>query len=520
MFVHRPILMSDAGIVVSGHHKASEAGAAVLRAGGNAMDAAIAASATLCVAIPHMNGLAGDAIALYHDAATRRVTAINGSGRAPAAATPDAIRGAGHAVMPKRGPLTISVFGLVDAWERSLARFGTRSLPSLLEPAAALAASGVPVDLTFQTFLAGPVYAALAAEFPALAALYGAPGQRPLGERVPNPALARTLRAVMEGGAETFYRGAIARALLADLSAAGALMTAEDLAAHETLFDQPLRVDFAGRRLNAAPPNSQGLALALLAGQYDRQRAASGHLSPVDPAEYLPIKETAFVHRARHTHDPDGPRPDRLLEAEALDGIIAERRMAPAPHRPAGDTSTLVVIDRWGNAVSWVQSLFEEFGSAVVSPETGLVAHNRLALQGIEPDAPWPLRPGKRPFHTLCPALVENEDGCEIAIATPGDHGQPQSIFQVLLRMFAEGHHIQAAIEAPRLRHDGGSTVMLEDRAPAAWAEAIRTAGYDVSDVGPWSRLMGGVNAIQRRADGLLMAGADPRRASYAVTAD
>jgi gamma-glutamyltranspeptidase/glutathione hydrolase len=169
--------------------------------------------------------------------------------------------------------------------------------------------------------------------------------------------------------------------------------------------------------------------------------------------------------------------------------------------------------------VSWVQSLFEEFGSGVISPSTGIVMHNRLALQRLT-DGPFQLRPGERPFHTLCPSLVEANGVCEMAIATPGDHGQPQAIFQVLTRHYAEGFHLQAAIEAPRIRHDAGVKVMVEDRAPLEWIEEIRGAGYEVSMIGPWSRLAGGVNAISRNPDGLLLAGADPRRASYAITAD
>lgn len=527
MFVHRPILMSEAGAVVSGHHKASEAGAAVLRAGGNAMDAAVAASAVLCVAIPHMNGLGGDCIALHYEARSGRVTAINGSGRAPQAATIDAIRAAGHAAMPARGPLSIPVCGLVDAWQAALETFGTRPLEGLLAPAAALARDGVPTDLVQGAFFAGPVYAQLAAEFPALAALYGPPGPRPLGARIRNPALAATIETIARDGAAALYRGELGRALIADLRAAGALLSEADLAAHRTRFEPSLSVGFDGRRVHAAPPNSQGIALAVLAGLAELERERHGRVAPLEPATYLAAKRIAFACRAEAVGDPESvPRPDPLIEPDAL-RRLAEAQAAAAPAaeaapalRPAGDTSTLVVVDRWGNAVSWVQSLFEEFGSGVVSPATGLVMHNRLALQGLDAAGRWPLQPGRRPFHTLCPAIVVHEGRCELAIATPGDHGQPQTLFQVLLQLRAEGANLQAAIEAPRLRHDSGRRVMVESRVPEAWRAEILSAGYEVQDVGPWSRLTGGVNAILANGEGLLMAGADPRRASYAVTAD
>lgn len=524
MPAHRPIVMTTAGAVVSGHHKASEAGAAVLRDGGNAMDAAVAASAALCVAIPHMNGLGGDCIALYFEAATGKVTAINGSGRAPASTSADIIRTAGHSNMPMRGPLAISVPGLVSAWETCLARFGTQPLGALLTPAGKLAADGIPIDTVLAQFLAGAVYRDLVASYPALASLYGAPGGRRLGELIRNPKLSETIAAIARRGAAAFYRGDITEMLVSDLRAAGAPITTDDFHRHETRFDAPLSVAIAGRRLHAAPPNAQGLALAVMAGLYNRDLRPGGALPRMDPTQFLSRKAIAFKMRGERVDDPDViDRPDDVLTLENLAKLHAgldEATRAHAAHRPAGDTSTLVVVDRWGNAVSWVQSLFEEFGSGIVSGSTGVVLHNRLGLQSLSPGQPWPLRPGHRPFNTLCPALLERDGRCELALATPGDHGQPQTIMQVLLRMFGENLDIQAAIEAPRLRHDAGSDVMVESRAPAAWRDEIAAGGLTVRDVGPWSRLMGGVNGLHRQDEGLLFAGADPRRACYAVTAD
>lgn len=522
MLVHRPIIMTDAGVVVSGHHKASEAGASVLREGGNAIDAAVAASAALSVAIPHMNGIGGDCIALYYDASRRQTIAINGSGRAPQKCSAQTIRAAGFREMPQRGPLAISACGLVDAWESVLERFGTRKLGALLTPAVRLAREGVPIDLVFQSFLAGPVYADLASRFPALIDIYGPAGQRRLGERLHNEALANSLEQIAGDGARVLYEGELGRRLAADLEAAGALLGLEDLKAHKTLLSPPLSVTYGGRRVHVAPPNSQGIALAILAGLADVAAGRTGVLEPFDPGPFLVNKAKAFDVRSTYAGDPERvSRPDRLLEPALLQSLHARDASEPPGLAPGGgDTSTLVVIDRHGNAVSWVQSLFEEFGSGVVSKSTGVVMHNRLALQSLDEGHPFALRPGERPFHTLCPALVEAEGFCEMAIATPGDHGQPQIIFQVLTRHYAESFNLQAAVEAPRIRHDSGSTVMVEDRVPAAWIDTIRRAGLQVTKVGEWSRLAGGVNAIRRFPDGLLMAAADPRRASYAVTAD
>ena len=191
--------------------------------------------------------------------------------------------------------------------------------------------------------------------------------------------------------------------------------------------------------------------------------------------------------------------------------------LALQPRPGSGDTSTFVVIDHHGQTVSWVQSLFDEFGSGVACPDHGIVLHNRGSLERLDDDAVRGLRPGYRPFHTLCPALAFSSGGGTIAIATPGDHGQPQAIAQVLCRHLEQGLAIQRAMEWPRLRHDAGTAVMLEDRCPAAWDDLLEAAGWSCRRVGPWSRLMGGVNAIRRRPDGLLMGGADPRRSCYAI---
>jgi len=212
-----------------------------------------------------------------------------------------------------------------------------------------------------------------------------------------------------------------------------------------------------------------------MAGLWDRLRRQPSAADGLDPMLYMHIKRLAFQYRDRFAVDParGTTYPAALLTAEHLEELLAATGPLDFEARSGGgDTSTLVVVDRWGNAVSWVQSLFEDFGSGVVSPSTGVVMHNRLYLESLSGD-PWRgLKAGMRPFHTLCPALlVANE--CEMAIATPGDHGQPQSIFQVLVKTYGEGMNIQAAIEAPRIRHDSGSELMLESRVPDQWMHAV-----------------------------------------------
>lgn len=490
----------------------------MLRNGGNAMDAAISAAATLAIAIPFMNGLGGDAIALYAMPGGD-VTAINGSGATPRAASVSALRSRGLTAMPQRGPVPVTVPGVVAAWGEALDRFGSRPLAEVLEPAIALAEQGVALDTSAVDFFNGAEYAAVVSEFPALGVKFGPAGGRRLGERLKQPEAAETMRVLAKKGWQSFYSGDLALQWLAEARDQGVLIDSEDLAAHGTLFQRALSTTWRGSHVHVAPPNSQGLALLAMLGLSEVQPAPplSDRSDPlIDPIAYLKRKTVAFSMRDVYCADqrriglpPDLLSPDRL-------------RTLPLDAGPAmslaggGDTSTLVVVDAAGRAVSWVQSLFESFGSGVVCPSHGLVLHNRAMLERLDDDPVRGLRGGFRPFHTLCPALVTGEGGVELAIATPGDHGQPQSLFQVLRRHFEQGLDIQSAIEWPRLRHDDGREVMLERRCPSNWDTALTKAGWAVKRVESWSRLMGGVNAI-RRNEGLLMGGADPRRSSYAI---
>lgn len=515
---HRPIVMGDQGMVVAGHPKAAEAGVAMLRKGGNAMDAAIAAAATLAIAIPFMNGLGGDAIAL-HASSAGDVTSINGSGATARGASVAKFRAQGLPSMPRRGPVPVTVPGVIAAWGQALERFGTRSLEEVLEPAIALAENGVPLDSSAQEFFNGSEYMELAAEFSELASMFGPSGGRRLGERLKQPQAAHTMRRLAKEGWRSFYSGNLAGEWLAEANSRGVLLDAEDLAGHATSFRPALSVQWRGRSIHAAPPNSQGLALLAMLGLAEAKPNAApsdGSDPLIDPVSYLAHKAAAFTLRDDYCTDhrrvaipADLLSPDRLRKLE----IVSRPAMSLAG---GGDTSTLVVIDAQGSAVSWVQSLFESFGSGIVCPRHGIVLHNRAMLERLDDHPVRGFLGGYRPFHTLCPALITGRDGVELAIATPGDHGQPQSLFQVIRRHFEQGLDIQAAIEWPRMRHDAGEEVMLEDRCPLAWDRTIADAGWTVRRVGSWSRLMGGVNAI-RRLDGLLMGGADPRRSSYAI---
>ncbi len=514
MFVHRPIVMARGGMVVAGHHLAAETGAAVLRQGGNAMDAAVAAAATLAVAIPFMNGLGGDCFVLWHDARTRETVAVNGSGAAPLAADLAHYRKAGLSAIPGHGPLSISTPGAVHAWADCLKRYGTIDFARALAPARDLAKAGLPVDRVLRDYLNGEAYAARAAGNRALVTLYGVPGGRKLGECLDLTALAVTLDTLVAKGPCALYGGEIGRALAADVQASGGVLALDDLARHDTLIQAPLCVSYRGVEVYASPPNTQGIALLATLGALARLPDGPPLL------RFMRAKLAAFALRDRHLGDPShAPLPGDALSPASLDELARGAGAANATRPVGGDTSTLVVVDRWGNAVSWVQSLFDHFGSGVASPATGIVMQNRLSMCALAETGPARLVPGKRTPHTLCPALVFERGRVRAAIATPGDHGQPQSLAQVVVHLVDGGLDVQEAVEAPRIRHDEGLTVMHESRIEAAALRPLAEAGFTLRDVGPWSRLMGGVCAIVRDDDGLLMGGADPRRSPYAVSA-
>jgi gamma-glutamyltranspeptidase/glutathione hydrolase len=520
VIAHRPVIMSQDGMVVAGHHKAAEAGARMLRAGGNAIDAAIAASATLAIAIPNMSGLGGDAIALLARG-TGEVTSINGSGAIPQAATRDILYARGIKRMPSRGPFTVSVPGVVAAWGQTLERFGTRSLAEVLEPAIELAERGIPLDSVAVAYFNSEEYSELVSQYPKLAVLFGQPNSRQLGQLLRQPACATTLRTLARSGWRCFYSGALADEWLADARSQGVLLKSADLACHETLFGSSITIMWRGKQIHVAPPNSQGLALLAMLGLSEAQHSSplkDGSDPLFDPTDYLLRKIAAFTLRDRYCADPRRiSLPPNLLSAEAL-ATLPFTQSATSSSHSTGDTSTLVVLDSEGNAVSWVQSLFESFGSGIACASHGIVLHNRAMLETLDDHPIKGLRPGYRPFHTLCPAIATSSQGVELAMATPGDHGQPQTLFQVLKRHYEQRLDIQTAIEWPRIRHDEGNVAMLEDRCPASWTSLLEATGWVVKRVGNWSRLMGGVCAIKKE-NGILMGGADPRRSSYAVSA-
>jgi len=489
------------------HYLATNAGAAVLRDGGNAMDAAIAANLVLGVVAPYTCGIGGDCFAIVWDGALH---GYNGSGRAPAAATPQAVleRCGGAApvgAMPRSGPLPVTVPGAVDAWFVLLDRFGTRSFAALAEPAIAYADKGFPLTTTG----AARITAGRSAD-PAWGDWDAVYGRAAPGVRLRQPDLAGTLETVAAGGPVAFYRGEIGAAIAAHVERIGGLLDAADLAAHGGEWVQPLEGRYRDLTVAELPPNSQGSA-ALLALHLLDQAGPLPADGPERQHRMIEAVTTAVAERDAHLTDPDHMRvpPDVLADpARALSGT-------PAPTGAArgggGDTAYLCAVDGAGLCVSLIQSNYNGFGSGVTVPGLGVNLHNRGAYFRLEPDHVNVLAPGKRTLHTLMPALARKGGRPWLVFGTMGADGQLQTQVQLLARLVDDGADPAAALAAPRWVVDPGDhSVAVEDRFPPAVLDGLRRRGHDLTVLGPWEDPMGHAHLIRIDEDGLTAA-SDPR---------
>jgi len=500
--------------VASPHHAATEAGAAAFAAGGNAVDAALAAACMLTVVYPHMCALGGDVMALVHDGDAH---AVNGSGRGPAA-LPRAGDGPPAA---ERGVLTITVPGAVAAWQTLAERWGTLPLSVSLEAAAEVAARGLPVAPS----LAGSLAAApeLIAGDPGLAGVF-APAGGPLreGDSLVQERLAATLRRLAAEGAEDLYRGEIAARLAAGLGAVGCPLDAADLAAHGTDVGPALGAHIGGEQVLTMGANSQGFSLLQILAAVDALEVEDP-LGAGAPLLADVFRESA-ADRDRYLADPDAMRRsvESLLTPEHVAGL-AERagsgRATGSPRTPpSGDTVAVVAADD-RLSVSLIESLFYGFGSGILEPSTGIILHNRGACFSADPESPNARGPGKRPLHTLMPVVVAGDGGVAWTAGTMGGRAQAQIHAQLLLRRRA-GDGAAVAVAAPRfvvgdLRAGGADTTVEEDFLPAL--AAFAGARMATATVPRWSEQAGHAHVIARLpADGF-EAASDPRSDGSAV---
>ena len=529
----RPEVQGMEAAVVAGHPLAAAAGMDILRRGGNAVDAAVTMAAVLAVVRPHMNGVGGDAFMLIHEGRSGRTRALNGSGRAPAAATPDTLRALGHTSMPDSGLLSVTVPGAVRAWAEALRRHGTIPLDVALAPAIHYADHGFPVSEKLAADIAANRN--LIQRDPALAAVF-LPDGEPLaaGSVLVQDDLARTLEQIARDGPDALYIGGLARTVDAFMHRNGGLLSLADLANHSPLWQEPIATTYAGYRVLALPPNSQGIALLMqmnMAELYDLQ--AMGHNSAAYVHTLVELKKLAFSERDRYVTDPSFSEIplDRLMSKEHARQLVDRFRTAPVQRSstsvPArerrdangdGDTVFMGVVDRHGNAVALIQSLFGAFGSGRMVPGTGILLHNRGALFSLDPAHVNVIAPEKRTYHTLAPALALRPNGSlYMVLGTPGGDGQTQTLLQVFNNVVLFGMTPQRAVEAPRWRSREDNTLQIDAAVGAAIIDAIAALGHPLRVQETPSAALGGAQIILLMDNGVRAVGADPRREAYGI---
>lgn len=526
----RSMVLTERGVVAASQTLAAQAGSEILRRGGSAVDAAIAANAALGVVEPMMNGIGGDLFVIVREAKTGRVTGLNASGPAPAGLTIERLRKAGHKEMPQAGIDTVTVPGCVAGWAALHQRYGKLPWAQLFAPAIHYAENGFPVTEIIAAQWASPVKK-LEGDADG-AAVYLPGGKAPaLGEVFKNPELGRALREIAAEGPDAFYRGGIARAILQKSDKLGGTLSLQDLAAFEPEWVEPVSTDYRGWRVWELPPNSQGIAaLAML---NIMERFELGKLSPSGaPLLHLEIEaqKLAYADLARYVADPRvAPAPVK----EMLDKGYAARRAelirkgraacdVPPGRFPLpgeGDTIYLSAADEEGNLVSLIQSIYLSFGSGIGVPGYGFHLHNRAGLFTLEEGHPNALAPGKRPFHTIIPALMEKDER-HIAFGIMGGLNQAQAHAQFVSRVVDHGMNVQQALEAPRFTRTtfGGCGVLIENRIPAAEIRTLQRWKHEVKTVGAYSNNMGGGQAVEwNHRTGVKAGASSPRKDGAAI---
>ena len=516
-----PLARGRHGAVVAPHHLATEAGLGILRAGGHAVDAAIATNAVLGVVEPNACGIGGDAFWLIWDADARAQLALNGSGRAPAAADAAALRARGLATLPLRGALAVTIPGAVRSWGDAHRRFGRLPRETVLAPAIELASHGFPawdgfVEAVERT---GPLVAAALGRDAGFFSVYRPHGRawRP-GEVVRLPALARTLGRLASEGFEAFYDGDLGERQAATLAALGQPATAADFREHTSTWGDPISTTYRGTRVTTHPPNSSGVvALELL--NILEGFEAPGDRNVADPAWiHLGIEASKLAMTDRDAVLTDPAARDVPVQRLIDKGYAAElarridRRRASVPpvatNPPGGGTIYLAVVDGEGNAVSLIESNYMGFGSGVVDPATGIHYQNRGSYFSLDPDHPNVLEPRKRTLHTLLPGMLfrdgEGSDGGPWIVAgSMGGDAQPQIHAQLVSALVDGGLDIRSAVAMPRWfvepeRHFAPPTqVRAEPRFEPGVLEALEAMGHDVTRTGPFDARLGHEHAIQ-----------------------
>ena len=541
----RSAVMGRNGMIATSQPLASAAGLKVLQDGGNAIDAAVTAAAVLAVVEPSMTGIGGDLFAIVYDAKTKTLHALNASGRSPYAATPAEYARRGQTRMPGTGVLSVTVPGVVDGWSELLSKYGTLPMATAVAPAIDYAKNGYAVS----EIISGQWQASekkLAGD-PATAATF-LPNGHPLqpGEIFANPHLAATLELIGKGGRDAFYKGPIARAIIADMKKRDGLLDERDFTDHRPDWVDPISTAYRGYDVYEVPPNTQGFVvlemLNILEG-FDIK--AMGHNSPEALHALVEAKRIAFADRAAYDGDP-GSVPASVLKTLISKDYAALRRKEIDPERAAesykagvmpgvtpsapiaealqnftgldrGDTIYMTAADGKGNFVSLIQSLFSDFGAGIVAGDTGILLHNRGSGFNLTPGSPDQIAPHKRPLHTLIPAFVMKDGRPWLSFGVMGGDHQAQGHTQVLLNAIDFGMNVQEAGEAARVTHGNNGLLVESNVAEAVRAALVRRGHKVTSNANPGGAFGGFQGIMLDPRTGVLIGGSDVRKDGLAI---
>jgi gamma-glutamyltranspeptidase/glutathione hydrolase len=531
----RSEVIATQGMAATSHPLVSQVALDVLKRGGTAVDAAIAANAAIGLMEPTGNGIGGDLFAIVWDVKSQKLHGLNGSGRSPKSLSLTTLRAElkklNSPTIPRTGPLPVSVPGTVDGWFELHGRFGKLPMKDLLAPAIAYARNGFPVTEVIAEGWARN--ARNLQKYPGFAEVFMPNGRAPVkGQVFRNPALADTLAAIAAGGRDAFYKGDIASRIEAYMSANGGYLTAADLAAHRSEWVEPVSTNYRGYDVWELPPNTQGVAALQMLNileAYDLKTMGFGS------ADYLHLlieaKKLAFEDRARYYADPEFAKVP--LAALLSKEYAAKRRALIKPERaaleyPAGpavldqsDTIYLTVADSAGNMVSLIQSNYRGMGSGMTPTGCGFILQDRAELFSLEDGHANVYAPGKRPFHTIIPAFITKDGKPWLSFGVMGGGMQPQGHVQIVVNLIDLGMNLQEAGDAPRARHDGsseptggqmkdGGQVVLEVGATPATVKALEARGHKVSVTNDGD--FGGYQAISRNAEGVYFGASESRK--------
>ena len=521
-FPGRSVVITAEAMAATSQPVATQVALDVLRDGGNALDAAIAASAVLSVVESYSTGFGGDCFILYHEAASGKLHAVNGSGRSPAAASIEAMQQHGYREMPERGIHTVTVPGAVDAWESSNQKLGKLPFGSLMEPAIHYAEQGYAVTPVIQKNWKDQEE--IMRETAEASAAYLVNGITPAAGTIHRqPDLAESIKLIARDGGKALYSGEIAREIASYCAANDGFLTYEDMANHRTEWVDPVKGQYRGYDIYEIPPNGQGITVLMalnILSQADMSKIE--HLSP----EHIHLVSAAFslamVERDRFVADPEFTEipVDQLLSAEFAQQQFARIDMTKALQQPIvsampnhQDTVYLSVVDKDRNACSIINSIFHSFGSGLVAGSTGINLQNRGAGFSLEPGHFNQLEPNKRPMHTIIPAMVYKEDKPVLSFGVMGGQYQAMGQTYVLSNWIDYGMDIQQALDAPRF-FIYGEDLELEETISADTANALKNKGHSV--VTAESPHGGGQGIVIDWENGVLLGGSDPRKDGHA----